>query len=527
MDSSRLRSTNPRSTNLRSTDSMRSAGWTRLGFARPTLWLPSIAAALLLVALGACSENARQSVSTANAAAMPRATPIVAAPKAPPWSAASLHEVQSRLAAVLGDPTLESSGIAIVDANARPLFIRRERRPYTPASTFKILAAISALQTFGPNYRFITDIRVLDSPTDGRVSSDLWLVGSGDPTLTSDDLRAAAGAVYRSGVRHVDGALVADASAFGGPEVNPAWEPDDLQYDYAAGTSALSVDGGTVEFHLVPTTPGAPARIEVRPRGDAVHTSGSVLTSYSTALSIARTPSQNLFTFGGHIATGAEQSFFRPVADMPVYAGRVERALLTERGVNVRDGVRVGVAPFGGHVLWRHRSQPLATIVREMLFSSNNHFAEQLLRAVGAERGIGTEKSGGVVERSVLARDGVPQAGLRIVDGSGLAPTDRIAPISLATLLARTAVQPIGATLLAALPRVGIEGTVRYRQLTDALGRARAKSGHIENVNALAGFVQTRSHGRVAFAFMVNDPRADDGPVDAGIDHALDVLANE
>jgi D-alanyl-D-alanine carboxypeptidase len=76
-----------------------------------------------------------------------------------------------------------------------------------------------------------------------------------------------------------------------------------------------------------------------------------------------------------------------------------------------------------------------------------------------------------------------------------------------------------------ALPRVGIEGTVRWRQLTDARGKARAKSGHIENVNALAGYVQTRRHGRVAFAIIVNDRRADDGPVDEGIDKTLDVLA--
>jgi D-alanyl-D-alanine carboxypeptidase/D-alanyl-D-alanine-endopeptidase (penicillin-binding protein 4) len=488
---------------------------------------PPLVATLLLVALAACGAETDQAAGSANAAAMPQPTGLVAAPKAPAWSTASLREVQSRLSAALDDPTLRTSGIAIVDANARPLFVRRERRPYAPASTFKVLAAVSALQTFGPNYRFVTDIRSLESPADGVVNGDLWLVGSGDPTLTSNDLRAAAGAVYKSGLRRVDGALVADASAFGGPEVNPAWEPDDLQYDYAAGTSALSVDEGTVEFHLVPTTAGVPARIEVRPAGDAVHVLGAVITGYSTGLSIERAPNQNQFTFSGHVAVGAEQSFLRPVAEMPLYAGRVERAMLAARGVRVRDGVRVGVAPLGGRVLWRHRSQPLSAIIHEMLFVSNNHFAEQLLRAVGAEGGIGTERSGGAAERLVFARDGVPQQGLRIVDGSGLAPTDRIAPISIATLLARTAAQPVGPALLSALPRVGMEGTVRYRQITDALGRARAKSGHIENVNALVGFVQTRSHGRVAFAFMVNDPRADDAPVDAGINHALDVLASE
>jgi D-alanyl-D-alanine carboxypeptidase/D-alanyl-D-alanine-endopeptidase (penicillin-binding protein 4) len=489
---------------------------------RPFLWTLAI-----IVAFAGCSDRERQAVSTANAAPMPRPTALRAAPAAPAWSAAALRDVQTRLSAALDEPTLNESGIAVVDANARPLFTRRARQPYTPASTFKVLAAISALQTFGPSYRFATDIRTLDDPADGTVRGDMWLVGSGDPTLTSDDLRAGAGAVFRSGARRVEGALVADASAFAGPEVNPAWDPDDLQYDYAAGTSALSVDGGTVEFHVVPTTSGAPARIEVRPSGDAVQVNGSILTSYSTSLAIDRAATQNQFMFSGRVAVGAEQSFYRPVAEMSVYAGRVERAMLAARGITVRDGVRVGVAPLGGHILWQHRSAPLAEIVRQMLFVSNNHFAEQLLRAVGAERGVGTEQTGGAVERALLARDGVPQGGLRIVDGSGLAPTDRIAPISIATFLARTAAQPIGATLISALPRVGIEGTVRHRQVTDALGRARAKSGHIENVNALVGFVQTRSHGRVAFAFMVNDPRADDGPVDAGIDRALDILAAE
>ena len=483
----------------------------------------------LLAALGGCSDGAHQAVSTANAAPMPqpRATPIAAMFRAPAWNAASLRDVRDRLSAALGDSTLRTSGIAIVDADARPLFVRRENRPYAPASTFKVLAAVSALQTFGPNYRFTTDIRSLDRPGDGTISGDVWLVGSGDPTLTSDDLCAGVSAVYRSGARRIDGALVADASAFAGPEVNPAWETDDLQYDYAAGTSALSVDQGTVEFHLVPTSAGVPARIETRPPGDAVHVSGSVITSYSTELSIERAANANAFTFSGHVAVGAEQSFWRPVANMPLYAGRVVRAMLAQRGITVRDGVRTGVAPLGGHVLWQHRSQPLSAIVREMLFVSNNHFAEQLLRAVGAESGTGTERSGGAVERSLMTRDGVPQGGLRIVDGSGLAPSDRIAPISLATFLARTAAQPIGSALFAALPRVGMEGTVRYRSVTEALGRARAKSGHIENVNALVGYVDTHRHGRVAFAFLVNDPNADAGSVDEGINRALDVLASE
>ncbi|MBV8642313.1 MAG: D-alanyl-D-alanine carboxypeptidase/D-alanyl-D-alanine-endopeptidase, partial [Candidatus Eremiobacteraeota bacterium] len=357
------------------------------------------------------------------------------------------------------------------------------------------------------------------------IAGDLYLVGSGDPTLTRDDLRGGAGALSRDGVREVRGALVADASAFSGPEVNPAWDPGDLQYGYAAGTSALSIDQGTAEFHVVPTTVGAPAVVKVLPQSDDVRLHGAIFTSYSTLLSIARAPDRNDFTLDGRVASGAEQSFWEPIVDQALFAADAARSMLRDRGVDVASGVRLGVAPVVPYVLWRHRSRPLHEIVHQMFVESNNHFAEQLLRALGETRGAGTEAEGAVVERAVLAREGAPQNGLRIVDGSGLAATDRVAPLTLATLLARTAAEPVGTTFIDALPKVGMEGTVRYRQLTDGYGRVRAKSGHIENVNALAGYVQTRRHGRVVFAIIVNDRRADDGPVDDGIDAALDVLA--
>ena len=100
--------------------------------------------------------------------------------------------------------------------------------------------------------------------------------------------------------------------------------------------------------------------------------------------------------------------------------------MLRDRGIAVAGGIRTGVAPLAPYVLWRHRSPKLREIVHQMMLESNNHFAEQLLRALGATRGAGTEANGALVERAILTRDGVPQDGLRIVDGSGLAPSDRV-----------------------------------------------------------------------------------------------------
>jgi len=484
------------------------------------------ARALVALVLALASGCARHAVAATPTPQLTVAPLLFAAPKAPAWNAADLRRLRARLSGPLGWSALATAGIAIVDSQGRPLFVRREHAAATPASTFKLLVAVTALQTLGPDYRFETRLEATDVPHNGTLDGDLYLVGTGDPSLTSDVLRGGVGVLARAGLTDITGGIVADGSLFGGREVNPAWDPDDLQYDYAAGTSALSLDEGTVEFHLVPASAGAPTRIEVRPPSDAVTVLGGVMTGYSTTLSIDRAPDRNEFTFAGDVAVDAEQSFYRPVIDQPHYAAGVALSMLRARDIEVEGGSHTGVAPAGATVLWQHESAPLRTLLGHMLFESDNHYAEQLLRAVGAHAGaVGTEHSGALVERAVFEQLGAPTDGLRVVDGSGLAPTDRVAPIDLATLLARANLVSTGNVLFHDLPRVGIEGTVSRHDVTTALGRARAKSGHINDVDALAGYVDTRHHGRVAFAILVNGPAADDDPVYDGMDATLDILA--
>lgn len=476
-----------------------------------------VAAAGLAAALAACSGQ-----TTAPKISVPLArTPAPVAG----WSIADVRALQRELRAALAAPALAGAGVSIIDARGQPLFARRASAPYAPASTMKLLVAATALHVLGPDFRFSTSLESLVLPENGTLRGDLSLVGNGDPTLTRDDLRAGIGTLVRAGLRNVDGAVVADAGAFADPELNRAWDPTDLQYGYAAGTSALSLDQGTVEFRITPTFPGAPARIRVLPRASSVRVFGGIVTASTTLLTIQRDPARNDFTVDGRIAAGPEQSFWRPVTGLGLYAADVTRTMLREAGVGVTGGALTGVAPVAPAVLWRHRSEPLRQIVREMLVTSNNHFAEQLLRAVGTVRGTGTAANAMLAERALLRHDGVPQPGLRIIDASGLAATDRVAPVTLAMLLARVAAQPQGGMLIGALPLVGREGTVRGHRITSALGRARAKSGHIANVDALAGYVVSRRHGRLSFAVVVNDRRADDPAVDTGIDAMLDVLA--
>jgi D-alanyl-D-alanine carboxypeptidase/D-alanyl-D-alanine-endopeptidase (penicillin-binding protein 4) len=433
--------------------------------------------------------------------------------------------------AIFNDEIFAHGGaVAILAADGSVLYSHRASVPMTPASTLKLVVAATALDLFGPQHRFETSFVALDEPgADGVLHGPLWLVGGGDPLLTSDDLRGGVGTLRRLGIRQIDGPVIVDDGAFAGPEQNSHWDPSDLEEGYAAATSALSLDQGTVEFHVMPTLPGHPARVTIDPPNDDITIDGTIQTGWTTDVTIKRRAggASNAFLVDGTVASGAMQKYWKPVLGIPSYVGGALVALLAQQKIVVTGGAQDGAAPFVGETLWLHHSQPLAAIVAEMLVHSNNHSAEQLLRLIGERSGRpGTDEAGLAFERSELQRLGVLHPHLTAYDGSGLAPSDKIAPLALAQLIAAALRGPNRGAFLLSLPRVALEGTVRYHELHAALGRARAKSGHLRDVNALAGTVQTRAHGRVAFAFLVNDPRSESQTVYKVQDRALDALAD-
>ncbi|MBV9719812.1 MAG: D-alanyl-D-alanine carboxypeptidase/D-alanyl-D-alanine-endopeptidase [Candidatus Eremiobacteraeota bacterium] len=375
--------------------------------------------------------------------------------------------LQSAFAPVLDGATGWS--FAVISTGGRTIFDDRADRAVAPASVQKLVVAATALDALGPAYRYQTLFAAQDAIDDqGELAGNLWLIGSGDPSLTSDDLRNGIAMLARAGLRRISGALVVDDTTLSGPPLNPHWGRDDNGQDYAAPTSAISVDGDTIE-----------SRQEVG---------------------------------------GMQERAWTPMQDVARYvAGRVNGMML-ERGITPAAPPASGAAPLQSVVLWDHRSPPLQSLETHMLFVSDNHYAEQLLRTVGEQvTGVADDEGGLNAEREFLGRSMVPLPGLRLFDGSGLSADNRVAAITLARLLADRE-----ATLYLLLPRGGRDGTLRDYDFTTALGRVRAKSGHLSNVSALAGYVTTMHHGRVAFAFLIN---GSPGDPDAAIVRAVDRLA--
>lgn len=376
-------------------------------------------------------------------------------------------ELQGAFAPVLAGASAWS--LAVIGADGKTIYDDRAEQAVTPASTQKLVVAATALDALGAQYRYHTLFAAHDGiASDGTIDGDLWLIGSGDPSLGSDDLRNGVAMLAHAGARRIQGRVVVDPSTLTGPELNPHWSADDAGQDYAPPTSAISLDGDRIE-----------STEEVG---------------------------------------GVAERVFTPMQDVPRYvADRLNGILVAEK---VPPGMppAVGAAPLESVVLWDHRSAPLQALESHMLYYSDNHYAEQLLRTVGEETAQTPNDKGGIdAERQFLERRGIPMPGLKLYDGSGLSPDDRIAGITLARLLADQE-----SSLYLLLPLGGRQGTVDDYDFTTALGRVRAKTGHLTGVSALAGYVTTQRHGRVAFAFLID---GSPGDPDAAIVRAVDRVA--
>lgn len=492
----------------------------------------SFAGLVFLVAVVASVWFAAHALHRNAPAAVVRAAPHVPAqvaivPHGPAWSGSDRARMRSQLREAFGSALAgtDTYSLCVLDADGQTLYDDHASNAVTPASVQKLLVADTSLNTLGPDYRFHT-IAAAEKGigANGVLDGDLWIVGSGDPSLRSTDTASGVASLAQNGLHSITGHVVVDPSAMHGPEINPHWSADDAQEDYSAATSAVSLDEDTVEFRVYGTTPGSPARIATVPQSGAVHTYGGVTTGGGDDVIVGGTGEPNEFHFAGVIPPGTEEKYWLPVHGIPAYVGAVVERQLRDRGISTGARAAVGAVPLDTIVLWDHRSDRLPALVQHMLFVSDNHFAEQLLRAVGGDASdVADDAAGVAAERDFLRSRGIPAPGLHVVDGSGLARANRIAATTLAHVLSDAELRGGDTALYTLLPEGGKQGTLKHYDFTTALGRVRAKTGHIGGVDSLAGYVTSRHHGRLAFAFLIN---GSPGDPDGAIVRAVDRLAS-
>ncbi len=479
---------------------------------------------IIVVAIFALIRGVTTHEPVATVVVRPTAKPAPSAAPAAPWTPSELAQVHSILARTFASAigASDRASLVVIGGQGETIYSYGSTNAATPASVQKLIVAYSSLNLLGPSYRFHT-LLAADQPvaSDGVLHGNLWLVGSGDPSFRSDDLRKGLQTLRHAGLTQIDGGVAIDPTTIHGPEINPHWSTADAGEDFQTPVSGVSIDGDTTEFRVYGTSPGEAARVVVVPGSSDVRTYGTVTTSSGADSVIIAPEDANRFRLGGYIPPGVEEKFWLPIHDIPHYAGSVLQAMLRDDGIKTNTAPSVAPVPLDSIALWEHRSAPLPALLTHMLYVSDNHFAEQLLRTIGGDvGGVADDQDGVTAELQFLRSRGIPTTGMRLYDGSGLAEANRVTALTLARILSDAELRDHGLELYPLLPAGGRDGTLKYYHFTTA--RVRAKTGHLSDADSLAGYVDTKRHGRLAFAFMINDSPGD--PDDAYV-HALDSLS--
>jgi D-alanyl-D-alanine carboxypeptidase/D-alanyl-D-alanine-endopeptidase (penicillin-binding protein 4) len=456
-------------------------------------------------------------VRAATAALVMAAVPALAA-EAPRASDSASRELEASLRNIIGAGPLASAraGVVVLDVESGQVIFGRDPDVLlNPASNVKLVTSAAVLARLGPDFRFDTEIYVDAGPADGAARA-LHVRGKGDPTLVTERLWAIAGDLVHLGIRRI-GDVVVDESYFDGERVGPGFDQESGDKSYLAPAGAASLNWNTVAVHVAPgDRRGGKARVELEPASDLFEVEVRATTAAPSARrriavsSVRAAGGRQRIVVDGRIPLGSRlQTIWRRIDDPALYLGHTLRRLMELRGAKFAGRVRAGPVPPGARLVHVAQSESLGEVVRRLNKTSNNFMAEQLLKTLGAEaKGVpGTWPKGVAAVEEFLADAGIPRGAYVMRNGSGLNDTNRFSARQLATLLRfMWARFPLQAEYLASLPVAGRDGTIRWRmEGSEAEGRLRAKTGTLENVTSLSGYVENAAHRTLAFAILVND----------------------
>ncbi|MCX7924653.1 MAG: D-alanyl-D-alanine carboxypeptidase/D-alanyl-D-alanine-endopeptidase [Fimbriimonadales bacterium] len=416
-------------------------------------------------------------------------------------------------------------GVVVRDVQSGETLYRRDaERMLIPASNMKLLVTAAAIHLLGPDYRFRT--RVWAQGTllpDGTLQGDLILQGLGDATLEWRDLQTLARKVREAGVQRVRGYLLYDDSWLDADRYGFGWSSDDEPYGYQAQMSALCAERNAVRLYAKPAAQvGEPAQIRVEPETDYVEIVNLTRTvaqgTRDTSLDATRTRARNQIIVYGAIAQGAQEvSLGRySVENPPHYAAHLFRNALQQAGVTVEKGIVPNMTPLPApdanttpdatRLVAEHVSAPLREVIALINKPSDNLLTEITLKVIGKEkRGVGTTQAGVQAVREFLQQAGLEMGAAHLVDGSGLSRINGVSPENFVRLLEYMHRSLHAEAFRDSLPVYGVDGTLRNRlRGTLVQGNGFAKTGSLNRVSSLSGYLRTKSGRYLAFSIIMN-----------------------
>jgi D-alanyl-D-alanine carboxypeptidase/D-alanyl-D-alanine-endopeptidase (penicillin-binding protein 4) len=416
-----------------------------------------------------------------------------------------------------------NSGNEVVDYYSTQLMV--------PASVQKVITTATALEILGDTFRYRTSIQLDGTIVNGKLKGNIWIKGSGDPTLGSEKfaqtsaesfLNTVFEAIKKSGINSIDGSIIADASVFETGMVPMGWNWADLGNYYGAGASGLTYMDNTIKvFFSSGNHPGDATQItHLKPSLDNIQWINEVVSGQPNSGDNAyffSSEYSDLRYVRGTIPPG-ENNFEVKASmhDPPLYCAQAVHQFLSSKGMIITNNPttlrHLMIEDKAYHVKQRItietiQSPSLTEIIKEINLNSNNLFAEHLFKTISmVKKGMGS-----IDESKKLIKKHWENKGLNIedcqwMDGSGLSRNNIVSTSILTSILYQIRKSKSADILYSSLPIAGRTGTLKGMWNGTFLeNNLRAKSGSVNLVRCYAGYFKAHSGREFSFAIMVNN----------------------
>lgn len=440
---------------------------------------------------------------------------------APAVPKASGTTLEQRLGSLVNSSVSTQAETSIVVAEVDSGRVIAQRNPdlaLSPASNMKLFTTAAAIDLLKPSFQVTTDVAVRgEIDQTGTLNGDIRITGRGDPTIGGRFHDGSATAVIqewaadlrRAGIRTVSGDLVFEYGYFDTDYIHPTWPVDQLVNWYEAPISAFSMQEGCVQVRVLPGGSGKPCVVQLEPPTSYLKVENSCRTGRGLPFITRHRGTNTIIVRGGVPARSGATEVFVTVENPVHYFATVTRETLNRGGLRIDGEVRL--VARDSRADWRQLTRhttPLSVLVYVINKKSQNHYAEQVLKMIGAERrGDGSWETGAAeVEQWAATRAGVPATELDVVDGSGMSRNNRASASAFVDLLRYMWKSPWREEFVSSLPYTG-DPDSKFGNRLDKAPYARqvyAKTGYISGVIGLSGYVHGRSGRIYAFSFLFN-----------------------
>lgn len=386
------------------------------------------------------------------------------------------------------------------------------------ASTMKLLTSYAGLSLLGPAYRWKTEIYIDGPLQNGVLNGNLYIKGYGDPSFSTDDFSQLLNRLHQSGVQEIKGDLVIDNSYIASQASAAGSFDGESARAYNAMPSAFLLNQKTSSFRFDADTSRVTMSMEPALGEITVNNQLKLgktdCASWRNAINydVHKQDGLATVTFTGVYPANCNEKYLELLAlDESDFDYHLFRKTWKGLGGVFNGKIRMQAIPPNATKLLQHDSKTLAQILPDMNKWSNNLMARQLLLTIAAEKSAipATEENGALAIKQWLNAEGLQFNELVIENGSGLSRIERISAQHLGQLLTHAYYSPVMPELISSLPIAAVDGTMQKRLKSSVVqGRAHLKTGTINGVYTLAGYVLGQQGERYVVVFMANDAKA-------------------